>query len=154
MTGTKKGFSLVEMLLAGALFTVFASGVVEVLLTSLSLNRLGAETTIAKEYAAAGIEAVYSMKAADFTALTNTEATGIERQDGDWVFSGNENTFDKYTRSISISEVSRDDDGAIVESGGDTDEETKKVTATVTWDFNNSRSNTVTLETYLTAWQE
>lgn len=150
MRTKKKGFSLVEILLAGSIFVVFAWGAVEVLLTSLTLNRLSEETTQAKEYATAGIEAVYSIKAHDFTSLQPMESTGIEREGENWIFSGEENTFDKYTRQMSITEVSRDEDGNIVESGGNIDTETYKVSVTVTWDFTSSRTNSVVLDTYLT----
>lgn len=151
---TKKAFSLVEILLAGAIFTLFAWAIVEVLLTSLILDRLGQETTTAKEYASAGIEAVHSIKAKDFNSLNITNSTGIDNQNGEWVFSGNDNTFDKYVRSIAISEVYRDVDGAIVESGGNLDTETRKISVTVTWDFTSSRSNSVVLDTYVTQWKD
>ncbi|MEI8097078.1 MAG: prepilin-type N-terminal cleavage/methylation domain-containing protein, partial [Candidatus Moraniibacteriota bacterium] len=58
-----RGFSLIELLFAGALFAVFATGVVEVLLFGLETDRLGEETTIATEYASQGLEAVRSIKA-------------------------------------------------------------------------------------------
>ena len=150
MYSKKKGFSLVEILLAGSVFTLFAWGTVEVLLTSLTLNRLGEETTIAKEYATMGIEAVSSIKNHDFSNLSPTNSTGIERQNEIWVFSGESDVFDKYVRHITISEVSRDEDGVITENGGEVDEETRKITVTVTWNFTPTRSNSVVLDTYLT----
>lgn len=149
-----KGFSLIEMLFAGAIFAVFAWGVVEVLLTGLELNRLGEETTQAKAYASAGIEAVRSIKAKSFDALATIEATGVERQDGEWVFAGTENVSGKFTRAVAVSEVARDGDGLIVEQDGDPDSDTKKITVTVTWDFSPLRSNSVVLDTYLTKWQD
>lgn len=149
-----KGFSLVEMLLAGAIFAIFAWGVVEVLLTGLTLSRQGQETTIAKGFATAGIEAVRTIKTENFEALEVTESTGIERQDGTWIFADSEDTLGKYTRRIAISEVQRDEDGNIVTSDGVVDEDIRKVTVTVTWDFTSVRPNTLVLDTYLTRWQD
>ena len=92
-----KGFSLVELMLAGALFTLFASGMVEVLLFGLENDRLGEETTFATAYASEGIEAVRSIRAKRFDDLALSDATGIARNDsGDWHFSGNEYGWEIY----------------------------------------------------------
>lgn len=147
-----KGFSLIELLLAGAVFAVFAWGTVEVLLFGLENDRLGEETGIASAYATEGIEAVRSIRARDFDLLETTDATGIDREDGEWVLSGTDDTNGKYVRTIAIAEVNRDGDGDIVGSGGDADPDTRKVTTTVTWNVTPSRENSVILETYLTRW--
>lgn len=147
------GFSLIELMLAGALFTVFASGVVEVLLFGLETNRLGEETTIATEYASAGLEAVRSLSAKSFDDLTLTAATGVDRSSGAWVLSGSENTNGKYVRVITVTEVRRDGAGAIDEQGGSVDPDTKKVTVTVSWSVTPTRPDAVVLETYLTRFK-
>lgn len=147
------GFSLVELMLAGALFTLFASGVVEVILTGLENNRLGEETTIATEYASEGIEAVRSIRAKNFDDLTLSDATGIDRDSGDWRFAGSENTHGKYTRVIAVEPVNRDGNGDIDEHGGDTDPDTLKVIVTVSWRVTPTRPDSVVLQTFLTRFK-
>lgn len=149
----RQGFSLIELMLAGAVFAIFASGVVGVLLFGLENDRLGEETAIATEYASEGIEAVRSIRAKDFDDLTLTTATGITQDDGDWKFSGEENTDGKYTRVIAIEEMNRDGDGDIDEDGGDADSDTRRVTVTVSWRVTPTRPNSVVLRTILTRFK-
>jgi type II secretory pathway pseudopilin PulG len=147
------GFSLIELLLAGAIFVIFATGIVEVLLSGLAADRLGEETTIATEYAAEGMEALRSLKAKNFDELSIAAATGIARVSGNWILSDADNTFGKYTRIIVIEEVRRGADGNIDENGGTTDPDTKKVTVTVAWNVTPTRTNSVILNTFLTRFK-
>lgn len=151
---TLKGFSLIELMLAGAVFAVFATGIIGVLLNGFEVDRLGEETTIATAYATEGLEAVRSIKAKSFDDLTMTGATGLAREHDDWVLTGNENTSGKYTRTIAITEVNRDWDGTIDErSGFDVDPDTKRVTVTVSWNVVPSRTDSVVLNTFFTRWK-
>ena len=149
----QRGFSLIELLLAGALFSVAAWGMAEVLMSALAANRLSEETAIAALYAEEGVEAVRSIRAQSFDALVDTESSGVAVSGDTWEFAGSEDTHGKYRRIIAVSEVRRDGGGAIVESGGDVDVDTRKVTVTVLWDVTPTRQNSVILETYLTRWQ-
>ncbi len=149
----RQGFSLIELMLAGAVFAVFASGVVGVLLFGLENDRLGEETAIATEYASEGIEAVRSIRAKDFDNLILTPETGITQDDGDWKFSGEENADGKYTRVIAIEEVNRDGDGDIDEDGGDEDPDTRQITVTVSWNVTPTRHNSVVLQSFLTRFK-
>lgn len=146
-----RGFSLIELLLAGALFAVFSWGVIELLAVNLEADRLGEEMTFATRYAEEAIEAIHSIRARDFDALETTTSTGISRVSGDWVFSGSEDVDDKYVRTIAIESVNRDN-GDIVESGGSDDPDTRKAIVTVSWSLSPTRPETVVLETYLTRW--
>ncbi len=149
----KKSFSIIEIILAAALFVIFASGVIGVVLFGFDMNRLGGEQTIASQYASEGLEATRSIKNQNFSNLVNTLGTGISQVGGVWVFSGTNNTFDKYSRVISVSDVQRDLNGNIVVSGGIVDPLTKKITSTVTWNVSSNRNNSVVLTTYLTNWK-
>lgn len=144
---------MIELLFAGAIFVIFATGIVEVLLFGLEADRLGEETTIATEYAVEGIEATRSLKAKNFDDVTVTAGTGIARVSGAWILSGSDDTFGKYTRTIAIEAVDRDGDGNIDESGGTADPDTKKVTVTVSWDVTPTRPDSVILGTFLTRWK-
>lgn len=147
------GFSLIELLLAGALFSLFVIGVAEVLLRSLETDRLGEETTIATQYASEGLEALRSLRAKNFDDLVETAATGLAEEDGRWVLSGTEDTWEKYTRVVSIAPVFRDENGHIDERGGTIDPDTRKVVVTVSFRVAPRRSNSVVLETFLTRWK-
>lgn len=133
-----RGFSLVEVILAVAIFTIFASGAVVAVLSGIEANRLGGEETIASQYAAEGIEAARSIKNQGFGNLIDSGGTGIVRNGSNvWAFSGPENTFDKYRRVLTVESV---------------DSSTKKVTSTVDWSVNAGRNNSVELVSYFTNW--
>lgn len=150
----KKGFSVIEIMLASGLFMIFATGMVTVVLWGLDNNRLAGEQTIANQYAAEGLEAVRSIRNQAYANLDNSTGTGIILNFSNvWAFSGANNTFDKYTRVIAVADVFRDANNNIVASGGTLDSDTKKVVSTVSWNLNSSRANSVVLTTYLTNWK-
>ncbi|OIQ01787.1 MAG: hypothetical protein COZ86_00100 [Candidatus Moranbacteria bacterium CG_4_8_14_3_um_filter_41_13] len=153
MKKNQPGFSLIELIFAGAIFTVFATGVVGVLLFGLDMDRLSEETFLATEYAKQGEESVRFMGANNFDEVTLTSATGIEDTNGSLSFVGTENVNEKYTRVIAVEEVKRDASGSIDENNGTIDPDTKKIRTTVFFHVAPSRSNSVVLETYLTRFK-
>jgi Tfp pilus assembly protein PilV len=152
----KKGFSVIEVILAVTLFMFLATGVILAVLQGLDSNRLGEEQTVASQYASEGIEAVRSIKNQNFANLVNSTGTGIQRVSNVWTFSGANNILNsKYTRVIQVDEVRRDcSTNSIVTSGGVIDPMTKKITSTVSWNFTPTRSNSVQLVSYLTDWKK
>lgn len=148
------GFLALEAILAAALFVIFSSGAIAILLQGFDANRLGSEETIANQYASEGIEATRSIKNQAYSNLIDTTGTGASRSASNvWSFSGTNNTFSKYTRVITISDVLRDSNGNIVASGGSFDPNTKKVTSTVSWNESPTRNDSVVLTSYLTNWK-
>lgn len=152
---TTHGFSLVEILLAVALFSVFSVGVVSLVLQGWNTARLAQENSVAKEYASEGVEAARSIKNQNFASLVNTSSTGIVQSGGVWTFSGTNNTFDsgKFTRSIAVADVYRDISGNIVATGGTLDPLSKKITSTVNWNISPTRADSSVISTYLTDWK-
>lgn len=144
-------------MLAVAIFAILSISAVTALISGFNINRVAAEQAAAYQYASEGIEAMRSIKNQSFASLTNTSpTTGITRNGSNvWAYSGANNTFDasRYTRTISVSGVQRDGSGNIVASGGTLDSNTKKVTSTVTWNFNSIRTLTASLSTYFTNWK-
>ena len=131
---SQRGFSVIEVLLAAALFAIFSTGIIGVVLQGFDANRLGSEQTIANQYASEGIEAARSIKNQTYTNLVNSAGSGIGRNgSGVWAFAGANNVLSKYTRVLTVADVQRDLSGNIVSSGGTTDPNTKKVTSTVSW---------------------
>jgi len=150
-----RGFGIVEVIVAVALFvTIAVSGIASVV-GSFTTNRLGEEQTEATAYAQQGLEAARSIKNqgwdTPFLATPCESGCGISTS-GSWAWLGTNNTSGKYTRTVTVSEVSRLGNGDIADTGGTLDPETKKVTAEVTWSFSPLRTNVVILSTYMTNW--
>lgn len=151
----KSGQSVLEVILAAAVFMFFSASSIGLVLQALSSNRLGLEETVATQYTAEGLEAVHSIKNQSFSNLTNTLGVGLSKTSDVWAFSGTENVFDnRYHRSINIADVFRDTSGNIVSFGGTLDSSTKKVTATTNWNFTSARQNSVVLSTYFSDWRK
>lgn len=154
---TQSGFSVVEIILASALFLIFSGASIVVVLQGFDLNRVGTETIVANQYAIEGIEAVRSIRNQSYANLVVTAGAGLTRSASNtWTFSGVSNQFgpnNMYTRVIVISSVSRDASGNIVSSGGSVDANTMKVTSTVTWNHTPTRIDKVIQTTYLTNWR-
>ncbi|MBI4067698.1 hypothetical protein HY407_04900 [Candidatus Gottesmanbacteria bacterium] len=155
------GLSIVEVVLATALFVIFASGTAGLVIQGLSNNRLGSEKAIATQYASEGIEAVRSIKNQSYAKLVDTGGTGLRQSVSSnvWEFFGANNTkvhnaTDNYIRTITISSINRDGSGNIVTSGGTSDPLTKKVTSQVSWFVTSGRQNTITQTAYLTNWRK
>ncbi|MBP7842670.1 hypothetical protein KA017_01565 [Candidatus Woesebacteria bacterium] len=151
----QQGLSIIEIIIALALFVVIASSSVVAIAGSLSISRLAEEETLATQFATQGIEATQSIRNQNWDNITNG-AHGATQSGSTWVFSGTSddpNGGGKFTRVISIGDVQRNSSGVIVSSGGTVDTETKIATSSVTWNFSPTRSNSVSLTTYLTNWQ-
>jgi len=152
----ESGFSVVEIILASALFLIFSGAAIVVVLQGFDLNRTSTDSIVANQFAIEGLEAVRSIRNQSYTNLTPIAGTGLTRSASNtWTFSGANNQFgpnNMYTRVITISTVNRDASGNIVSSGGSLDTNTMKVTSVVSWKESPTRNDTVTQTTYLTNW--
>lgn len=147
-----KGFSVIEVLLAAAMFMIFSVAIGTVVLQGFSGNRQGEEQTVATQLATEGLEAARSIKNRAFANLISPLTTGILQSGGVWTFSGANNQFgpnNKYTRVLTVADVTRNSAGNILPSATP-DPNTKKITSTVSWNFSPSRADSVVLSTYLT----
>jgi type II secretory pathway pseudopilin PulG len=130
------GQSVIEIIVAVAIFTIIAASAVVTILGSFSTSRLAKEESIAMNLAVEGIEASQSIRNQDWEGLIDGDH-GISKN-GSWLFSGTEDVVGKYTRFVNVTEI---------------DNDTKEATSNVTWDFSSSRRNSVELTTRLTSWQ-
>ncbi|MFA6429178.1 MAG: hypothetical protein WCV84_01630 [Patescibacteria group bacterium] len=130
------GVTLVETLLASALFGLLVTGLVSVLIygqqVSVSTGLRQRAVAVAEE----GLEAVRSMRNTAFSGLTDG-VHGLSTSTNVWAFNGAQDTQDIYTRTVEI--------GAI-------DAQRKTVTSTVTWTQDGQRTGSVSLTTRLTNW--
>lgn len=150
------GFSVVEVMLGAAIFVVFSSGVIALVLQGLETDRLAEEEAIASHYASEGIEALRSLRNQSFSNLVPTGSAGIDRvgAGGVWAFAGASTSYGKYVRTVSVADVLRDASGNIVPSGGTLDPLSRKVTSTVVWPVTSARTNTISFASYLTDWKK
>jgi hypothetical protein len=151
----KKGALVLEIMLAATIFVLFASGVVVGIVNVLNMNRNANERVVATNYAQEGLEALRSIKNQNYNALTLTAGTGVQLDgtSGLWEYNGaGNNTWGDYTRVLEVEAVYRDGSGNIAGSGT-LDYNTKKITATVTWNFTSAKAQSVAITDYLTYWK-
>src|SRR3989344_7564307 len=98
------GFSLVEVILAVAIFTIMAVSGVATILHSFSVNKLGEEESNAHYYAQEGIEAVRSIKDKSWSNLV-VGTYGLSTAGSQWNFSGTSDSKSKYTRQRVLARV-------------------------------------------------
>jgi prepilin-type N-terminal cleavage/methylation domain-containing protein len=135
-----QGMSLLEVLLAVAVFAIGIGTVIHLYLGTQYASLHSIEKNQALTWAKEGIEAVRSIKDDDFDSISEKTDEGIEINGGVWAFKTGSDVIDeKYTRRIDITE---------------TDSDTWEVTATVSWDTLRGKANSVSLVEQLTAWKE
>jgi Tfp pilus assembly protein PilV len=151
------GFGLVETIVATGLFVVVTVTSVSTVIHSYSVNRLGDEQTEASLLAQQGIEAARSIKNQSWQTLTTAgcdSGCGLDDSAGFWQFSGLSDNLGKFTREVIVSDVYRNASDQIVVVGGTLDEDTKKITSKVSWDFSSGRSNEVEQNSYLAYYEQ
>jgi len=153
MTGFKSGISILEVILAAALFAVFSTAVIRVMIQSLDTHLLAGQQAQALGKASEGLEALYSIANRSFSALSDTVSSGLSSAGGQWNYSGTGDSFDIFTRTVSVSQARRDSSGNYVNSGGLPAMNTKKVVSTVNWTVMGSRGNSIVLSGYFSDWR-
>jgi type II secretory pathway pseudopilin PulG len=145
------GVSLVELLLAIAIAGLVLPAIVSGFISSRQGLVQQSQRERAVSYFREAQEAVRSVREAGWTAFAVNGTYHPYVQSGAWKLGSGSETIGEYTRSVIISNVSRDSAGAIVTTGGTNDPSTKKVTITVGWDvpYSSSLSSTLYLTRYL-----
>jgi len=139
---SQRGQTIIELLIAVAIFVVIASGLSFFILDGYSSGRLAKEATIGNLFAEEGIEAAKSIRDNSWDDLTNGDH-GLSLSGSNWVFSGNQEDI-----SGQLGEGTRK---IIVEDAGS---DRKKVTSQINWQFAPGRPEQIQLVTYLTNWQK
>ena len=133
---SRKGFALVEVILAVAVFALFVGAFFGSLIYGEESTALAGKRSRAVFLAEEGIEAVRNIKDEDFINLSDG-TYGLDSSGSQWDFSGSQDTEGIFTRQIEISTV---------------DANTKNIISNVSWQQNQQRSGLVSLNTYLTNW--
>lgn len=148
------GQSLLEVILALAIFSLIASAMVTMVTGNFVALNQGGEQTEAESLAQEAIEAIRSIRDGAWNELIYTTSSASISA-GQWVFDGEgtTETIGKYARTISFDDVCRDSNDDIASCPSIyTDVQTKKITATVSWDTGTGKQNSVQQITYLTNW--
>jgi len=137
-----KGQSLIELIIAVALFAIVILGLFLLIFDSYNASHLALEITKADFLAEEGLEAARSIRDNNFLDLS-AGSHGLVVSSGHWIFQGtNENLSSELNggiRSILIEDVGTD---------------RKKISSTVSWDFTENRPEEIKLISYLTNWQK
>ena len=143
-----------EIILAVALFGLFATALIGLLMNSYGSDFQAEEVYKSSLYSQEGLEAVWSIRRQAWNFLVNGDY-GLTKANGYWEFSGSSELIDdKYTRIITIADACRDGSKNLVDCpAGTIDLYTKKATVTVTYTSINNIENQVELIAYLTLWQ-
>lgn len=149
---SRTGGSLIEIIVAMALVSVFSVAFLQLALGSRDSGQRGLVQTEAVAYARQGLEAARSVARRDF-ALLNAGDYGIGVVSGVYAFSGATNVSGRYARTVTVELVRRDAGGTIVQSGGGVDYDTRRVTSTVRW-MQGSSPRQVTLTSLFTNWRK
>jgi prepilin-type N-terminal cleavage/methylation domain-containing protein len=131
------GFSLIEVLLAVALFGLILTGFVGAFIYGQQSTALAGARSRAVFLAEEGLEAVRNIRDEDFVNLIDG-TYGLAISGNQWNFSGNSDTSDIFTREIEIATI---------------DDDRKLVISKISWQQNLQRLGEISLQTYLTNWQ-
>lgn len=133
-----KGFSLVEVLLAAAVFGLIVTGLIGGLIYGQQSTATAGMQSRATFLADEGLEATRNLRDGNFSNLANG-TFGLTTTGNQWHLSGSSDTTDNFTRNIAISTV---------------DANTKQIVSTVNWTQNAQRAGSVSTTTYLCNWTQ
>lgn len=136
--GNHRGFLLIEVMLAIAVFLLLVSAFTTAYLYGQESSALAGTRSQAVLLSHEGLEAARNITDAGFDNLTDG-TYGLTQSGNTWMLSGSSDTVDIFTRSLTISSVS---------------DERKYVTSTVSWQQNPGRTGAVALTTQFTNWQD
>lgn len=133
----KKGFSLIEIILAISIFALSVAWLTSSLIygqqSSLNAFHRAQAVLLANE----GLEASENIAMEDFNNLVNG-SFGISIENNQYVYSGGTDIWDIYERKITISNIN---------------DNTKKVTSDVSWSQSVMDEGDVSFVTYITKWK-
>jgi prepilin-type N-terminal cleavage/methylation domain-containing protein len=146
-----KGFSVIELIIALAIFAILATGVFYVATNSYkNFYGVGDRQTVT-EFADEGIEIVRAIRNNSWQTIETVSGDGAKglakNVSGYWEFSGTSDTSGDLTRIVTITNAQRDASWDITDSGTE-DPNTKKVVVTVS----GTGIDNYVLTTYVTNW--
>lgn len=147
------GFSVLEVILAVALFSIFSTVAISFMLQSLQVQSQAQQLEAASAYAEDGLEKVRAIKDTSFNDLSDGGSFGLQFANGKWELYGEYDQLDIYKRIITIKPVKRSAGGDVVMENGVDDFDMKKITADVSWKNKTGETVSTELITYLSRWK-
>ncbi|MBT4917263.1 prepilin-type N-terminal cleavage/methylation domain-containing protein [Candidatus Peregrinibacteria bacterium] len=150
----QKGFSIIEVLLALAMFSIVTVGILY-----MSIDTMHRDITISTNqeallYAQEGLEVSRNIADKSFLSLANGDH-GLQLDSGEWSFIVAPEAVDSfYDRTINVSDVYSDESGNIDEDSGTFfDPDVKKVIVEIEWLEGGVIPKSVELSSYVTDWK-
>ena len=137
LSPTSRGFSVVEVLLAGSVFALIVTALIGSYLYGQEATSLGGNQSRVAFLAEEGLEAVRNIRDADF-AILNAGTYGLSTTGNQWNLAGLSDVTEIFTRQINISAIGAN---------------RRQISDVVSWQQNAQRAGSVALITYLTNWQ-
>jgi len=128
------GQLLIELLLAMAIFALMVPAVIAGLVTSNQSDTLNQRRIEATAIANEMNEALRVIREGAWANVATAGTYHVESAAPTWSLVANAQTLDGFTRTVVISDVQRDANGLIVDSGGTNDPSTRRIVTTVSWD--------------------
>lgn len=117
----KAAFSLIEVIVAVAIFAIFGTALLTATL-GVPFSIENSEDRLAARYLEQEAqEALRAMRSYDWNEL-NTGTHGLDESSGYWQFSGSSDSFDKFTRSIVVTDINSYRKQAVITISWTTDE--------------------------------
>ncbi|MCR4328494.1 MAG: four helix bundle protein [Patescibacteria group bacterium] len=135
---SQQGFSLVEVILASAVFVLLVTAFVGAYLYGQESTALAGSRARATFLVEEGLEAVRNIRDSSFENLIDG-TYGLATTSNQWNLSGSSDTVGVFTRQITVATV---------------DENRKTVSCSVSWQQNPQRNGSVSLTSRLTNWQK
>ncbi len=150
-----KGFILIEVLVAIAIFVLFSSAMVSMVLGSLTVVEKSSDYSYALNLSQENIEAVKIIQKKAWNDLSYTKSS-VEF-DGEWVLNGEntESLTGKFKRYVIFEPVYRDENGFLLNeetANSFRDVNTLKIISKVIWS-NNNKELSVSNNTYISNWE-
>lgn len=133
----RKGFSLVEIILATSVFGLSVMGLTGGLIYGQQSSLLASHRAQAVFLANEGIEASQNISAESFSNLSNG-SFGLVVGNNIYTLSGNSDVWDIYKRQVIVSDI---------------DANTKQVISSVSWAQSTFDEGQVSFTTYITNWK-
>ena len=151
----RKGSLLVEVIIAMSIFAVMAGAIMSVTLGSLDGMMRGGEETQARALAQEGMEAIRSVRDGAWNKI-NYSQVKVTVSGNLWNISSSTSELidNKYTRTITLSDVCRDESNIISTCPSTyTDPHTKLATVVVSWITKNGSINSTTQTGFISNWE-
>lgn len=153
----QQGMGLIEILVVVSIISLSLASLAGLGNFALKIQHRLKQNTVASFLASEALEATRAVKDGNWTSFNSlpTETPLHPAKETSfylWTLPSGQEIINDFTRQIIISPVYRDSNFNIVATSGTLDPDTKKVTATVSWN-DNGQNQQVSLVDYLTNWQ-